>query len=430
MVSGPQQRQQRRVHQPDQAVAEVECQPFETQDGGALFGAGDPVEIVADEKGGEKHRRSQQHHGQQPPDRPEKGHPHKAGERDQRENGEVGDRRPVFGQPAGDPGQKKPQQGHCRGNQTENRLRNFDQPIVLAVERDEHPHEVVKEQAGQNDHQGEGCFHKPAAGTEGGPESLENGVAAGRLAAGDGLRAQGNLLDPQYRKERTEGHEQREVEGKAQRHLLGKVNRQPQPGGHLLHQQRIINRRAQAHDADIGQGLGPHLKFQDLAPFVGIALFFERIVGNRLIRTAGGRLGCAAEDPVGHEKGEQEVRIAQGGKAQDRHLNHHQDPADDQQVAPPDDVRQGPGGHLQQHDGHRPDHVEKGKLLQREAEIKEENGENRIVEPGVEKNPEGYEEPDIGNGKRRCGDSPSLNRAGPNSGVRAAPGKGCHLRAA
>jgi len=65
-----------------------------------------------------------------------------------------------------------------------------------------------------------------------------------------------------------------------------------------------------------------------------------------------------------------------------------------------DDVGQGPGGDLGAEDGDRPDRIEEGKLLDGQAVIEEQDGEDRIVEAGIEQDPEQDEQPDVGDGKR------------------------------
>ena len=213
-----------------------------------------------------------------------------------------------------------------------------------------------------------------------------------------------HLLHPDRGKKCENGHEQGQIQGKSQGHGLGHGNIQPDPASSVLHQDRVVHRRPDDHHRNVSNGLDPHLHFQHPPPVIGVACAFQSVIGQGLIGSAGAGLRRAAENPVEQEDPKQPPGIVSGGKAEQRHLCNHERSGKHQQILSPQGVCQCPRGDLKEHDGHRPDHVQKRKLGQRQTKIEEQNGEHRIVESGIEKGPKGNKPAHIANGKRRLFD--------------------------
>ena len=136
-----------------------------------------------------------------------------------------------------------------------------------------------------------------------------------------------------------------------------------------MHQFRIVDGSADAHCQNIGDGLYPHLPFQNPGPVLKGARDFQGIVCECFIGAAGSGFGGPTQQTVDQEDRQQQSRIFTRHDTQQSDFDDHEYGADHQQPPTAEDVGQRARWHLEQHDGRSPGGIQQRELVEGQAEI-------------------------------------------------------------
>ena len=158
--------------------------------------------------------------------------------------------------------------------------------------------------------------------------------------------------------------------------------------------QALVEERGAAdHGEEKAAGFPAHKRLEDTRPG-GLAIALRQgIISQSLVGPAGTGFGRAAEDAIEHQK--REKPCAARRKGEDGHFHDHEHGGEHDDALASDHVGQCTGGNFQHDDDHGPDDIEQGVLLEGQPEIKEEDADDRVVEPRVEENAEGDEEREV-----------------------------------
>ena len=149
----------------------------------------------------------------------------------------------------------------------------------------------------------------------------------------------------------------------------------------------IVDGAADEHRDHRSDALPLHHLGQDAGPLLGPVPLRQRIEDQRLVGAAGHALGDAAEKPVRQAAEHENPPAIPRRRDEENHLGDHEACRRDDQRLPPDPVGQDTGRQVGEDDRKRPGEVHQRVLGTAEAQVEKEDRQDRVVEPGIEKNP-------------------------------------------
>jgi polar amino acid transport system substrate-binding protein len=377
--------QQKGKEQTDQTVAEIECDPFERKDRGASVRLDQGVQIVREKKADRDHgcaKREDEYYASPPPAQRQSCQGRQGNDRNPEE---ISRRRAPLDHAPRDRRDEEAERAEHRPDQTVTGSGQIDQPEVRAGERQKQSGHRVEQQAGQNHEERERHVCNPRSRSQ---YCLDRGFLRNRRSVTcrqvGGCRFSAWLPHTEGDHERDRGCDQIEINRKTQCRALGQPAGQSERASDRVHKAGIINRTANQHGYHHAHGLGAGDLVEYLRPFCGSSAFSEGIKNERFVSAAGHTLCDAAQQAVGQAKEKKESPTADRRHAKDRHFNHHSDCGGDDQGPPPDPIRECTCWQVRADNGDSPRKIEQRILRRAEAEVEEQDRQNRIIKPRVE----------------------------------------------
>jgi len=204
----------------------------------------------------------------------------------------------------------------------------------------------------------------------------------------------GRLAHLQRHADRGDREAERQPDRQPKRVRLRESARQSAGGRRGIEGAGIVDKAACDHRRDGDEAAPLHQAFEHPRPLPRPADRLERVERERLVGPGDEGFGHAAQDPIGEERRQHPGRRHRY-EAKHEHLRDHESRPGDEQPPAADEIGQGSGGHLQQHDRRRPHGIQDPELLDADTEVEKHDHEHGVIKPRVEQNPKGDEERDV-----------------------------------